>query len=108
MKFIVRKTVTFAVDTASEHARIKRAFRSDPVTQKKLNEFMDLIEARNWEKALTELAGTWWQGRDDKMECPRMEFIGMIKHTSPYIDHWLTYADLAEDMYAHPEVYTID
>ena len=78
MRLLITKTFAGVVDTAKERARIREAFRGDPVTRKKLTELMDAVEALDWKRAERLLLSKWWQGRDRRQGCPRVEFIGLL------------------------------
>ena len=111
MKMTIEKTAQLTIDTQAERERIKKCFRNDKETRDHLNAFMDLVEACKWEEALKELDGDWWQGRDGRQECPRLEFIGMVckrdKSPSAFFDPWMTYIDLVVNMYEYPKNYKI-
>jgi hypothetical protein len=102
MRLMITKTCYGMVDTAIERKRISKAFRRDPETRKRLTKLMDAIEAGEWRKAERMLTGRWWSGRDKKMECPRIEFVGMLDLQNPAVpghpaagfDSWANYADL--------------
>jgi len=94
MKLTIRKTAEVIIDTSIERRRIKKAFRDDPETKDKLNHLMDLVEACDWKGANNELKSKWWKGRDKRQECPRLEFVGLIAHNSPFFDPMASYADL--------------
>ncbi len=102
MKLLVTKTCQGVVDTDKERKRIKKAFRNDPETRQQLTLLMDAIEAGEWEKADKMLEGQWWNGRDKRQECPRLEFVGMLDMANPEQpghpahgwDHWAGYIDL--------------
>jgi hypothetical protein len=90
------------MDTESERQRIKKAFRNDPETRRRLTLLMDAIEAMDWEKANRMLSDKWWQGRDEKCECSRLEFVGMADfrnpkmagHSADGFDRWAEYGQL--------------
>lgn len=99
---VLRKTEILPFDTNMERKRIKKAFKDDPVTQKKLYELMDLVEKQDWQKAIKVLQSKWWMGRDKKYECSRYEFIGYLT------DNWeMGYLDLIINCYKHPDIYKI-
>jgi hypothetical protein len=83
MRFLITKTCQGIMDTESERQRIKKAFRNDPETRRRLTLLMDAIEAMDWEKANRMLSSKWWQGRDKKYECFRLEFVGMFELQNP-------------------------
>ena len=78
MKLLVTKTCKGILDTGRERKRITGAFNDRPATMKKLLELMDAIEAGNWPLARKLLESKWWQGRDEELECPRAEFVGLL------------------------------
>ena len=101
MKFLLSKSCQGVFDTATERQRIKEAFKNDKETRKRLLALIDAVEAGQWGKAAKMLAGKWWQGRDKKEECHRLEFCGMLNLMVPGqsklangFDHWADYADL--------------
>lgn len=83
MRFLVTKTCQGVMDTKDERNRIKKAFRRDPETRRHLMLLMDAIDAMDWVKANRMLSSKWWQGRDKKCECPRLEFVGMLQLQNP-------------------------
>ena len=103
MRLLITKTFQGVLDTERERQRIKKAFRRDPETRRHLTLFMDAIEDGDWKKANRMLSSKWWQGRNKKMECPRLEFVGMLDlqnpkmpgHPADGFDHWSGYQDLA-------------
>lgn len=110
MKITIEKTATMTIDTNSERKRISNAFRRDKITREKLYKLMDLIEACKWGKAAKELESKWWKGRDQKLECPRLEFVGLVEDingTSPFFSTWSTYADLVYSFINYPNNYKI-
>ena len=107
MKITIEKTAQITIDTSVERKRINKAFKDDKITRQKLHELMDLIENEQWEKAGQELEGSWWQGRDEKLECPRLEFVGMIHSDSPFFSSWITYEDLIANFYNYPKNYKV-
>jgi hypothetical protein len=106
MKITIQKSITFTVDTGKERKRIKLCFKNRPQTMKKLLKLMDLVEAEKWEAAEAELEGKWWSGRDAKLECPRLEFVGMLESGIDSFG-WDTYANLVWRMVRHPDEYTV-
>lgn len=102
MRLVITKTCRGVIDTQYERERIKKAFRRDPETRKRLTALMDAIEALDWPKAMKLLKDKWWRGRDERMECPRVEFVGLlhvqnpVKHGHPAFgfDQWASYLDL--------------
>jgi hypothetical protein len=100
MKFTLKKTCIGILDTAIERKRIAKAFKRDPEVRKQLTEFMDAIEAMDWKKAVKLLSSEWWKGRDEKEECPRTEFIGLLSFGKFLhgFDPTASYADLAFTM----------
>lgn len=107
MKITLRKTVECTFDTTVERKRIANAFKDQKDVQDKLYKLMDLVEREKWEEAYEELHGEWWDGRDTRQECPRLEFVGMLKHDSHFFDIWATYLDLILNMRDYPDVYKI-
>ena len=107
MKITLQKTGTMTFDTAIERKRISKAFKDRKDIKEKLNKLMDLIEQEKWTEALKELKSKWWQEHDDKDECPRLEYIGMIHHNSPFFNNRFTYIELVINMCDHPENYKI-
>jgi len=109
MKITIEKTARLTFDTALERKRIDKAFKKhkDKMVKQKLHELMDLIEMSKWEEALKELQSKWWQGYDEEDECPRFEYIGLIKHDSPFFNNWFSYMDLVIAMYQYPNVYKV-
>jgi len=105
MKMTIQKTSEFTIDTAKERKRINNAFVDRPLTQKKLLKLMDLVEQEKWKHALKELESKWWLGRDKDQECPRLEFVGLLK--SEGTNHWDSYIDLILRMNACPDVYKV-
>ena len=97
MKITFEKRDVFVVDTAKERRRIAKAFARDAETRKRLTRLMDCIEYDMWEEAVTELESDWWQGYDERQECPRCEFVGMLDIPG---SSWATYMDLVYAMYA--------
>ena len=59
-------------------------------------------------KYAKELSGKWWQGRDKKFECPRLEFIGMVKHSSPFFSSWFSFIDLVFAFCNYPDNYKVE
>ena len=106
MRFLLTKTCEGVFDTGLERKRITNVFRRDPETRAKLLELMDAIETGRWQDAVDMLESEWWNGRDAKRECPRAEFIGMVKlesrtcpgHPAYGFDYWATYAHLVWKM----------
>ena len=102
MMLKITKTYQGLVDTDRERRRIKKAFRNDPTTRRKLTKLMDAIESQNWKLANKLLNDKWWQGRDRKLECPRAEFIGLFdamdvknpKSLAVGFDPFCSYSDL--------------
>lgn len=109
MKMTIQKTVLLQFDTDVERTRINNVFKSkgDKKTKDYLLKLMDLIEGQKWDEALQELQGEWWDGRDEKRECPRLEFVGMLHHNSPFFDKWISYTDLVLSMVNHPKNYKV-
>lgn len=107
MNITIEKTAQLVIDTSIERKRITKAFRNDPVTQKNLNKFMDLVEACEWEKAGKELESKWWNGYDDKAGCPRFEFIGLIENRSRFFSNNASYIDLVYEMNMYPKNYRV-
>ena len=107
MKMTLQKIATITFDTSIERKRIAKAFRNRKDIRVKLDKLMDLIEQEKWEEALSELQSKWWSGRDDKDECPRLEYVGLIHHPSPHFSNWMSYIDLVINMCDSPEVYKI-
>jgi hypothetical protein len=105
MKMTIQKSYEFTVDTAKERRRIFDAFGDRPETLKKLMHLMDLIDAEKWEEAQKELDSKWWRGRDEDLECPRQEFIGLLDAEG--IDPWTSYSDLIWRMHSRPEIYKV-
>jgi hypothetical protein len=85
-------------DTNSERDRIKAAFsdHKDPMVKQKLLELIDMVEKTEWQKAYEELTlnNGWWQGYDDEDECPRLEYVGTVKHNSLFLNRHTTYYEL--------------
>lgn len=106
MKLLLTKIAQGVIDTDRERRRIEKAFKKDPETRKRLNLLMDAIEAGHWKKADKMLSSRWWQGRDSKMECPRLEFVGMLDlqnpemlgHPADGFNCWASYRDLVWQM----------
>ena len=109
MKMIIQKTACLEIDTDIEKARINKAFKSkkDEENREHLLKLMDLIEEQKWEEAVKELKEEWWDGRDEKRECPRLEFIGCVHHDSPFFDRWISYTDLVLTMVNFPNNYKV-
>lgn len=107
MKITIEKTAQLTIDTALERKRINKAFKDDKETRQHLHELMDLVENYEWEKACKQLEGKWWQGRDEKQECPRLEFVGMIVTDSPFFSSWMTYIDLIANFQHYPKNYKV-
>lgn len=107
MKLLFEKKVSITIDTDVERKRIAKAFKNNKETRDKLNQLMDLIEAGKWKDAEKELDGDWWQGYDERLECPRLEFVGMIKHDSLHLNRWFNYMDLILLVAEYPEVYKV-
>ena len=107
MKLVIQKSFEFVVNTAYERARIEKAFKKDNVTRGKLTLLMDLIEAGFWQGAKAELEGEWWNGRDKRLECPRLEFIGLVKCNHPHIDRWMSYRELVYAIDDSPDMYKL-
>ncbi|MFA5312752.1 MAG: hypothetical protein WC375_05435 [Methanomassiliicoccales archaeon] len=82
MIFKITKTCIGTIDTSIERKRILKAFKNDPETKEELTKLMDAIESQNWELAEKLLNSKWWQGQDEKRECPRYEFIGFLNVTN--------------------------
>lgn len=78
MKFRLMKTCVGEFDTDRERRRIRQAFKDRPAVQKRLHKLMDAIEAQDWVGASEQLCSKWWSGRDESLECPRLEFIGLL------------------------------
>ena len=74
-------------------------------TQKKLLKLMDLVEKQKWDEAEAELNSKWWRGRDKNLECPRLEFVGLLN--SEGADNWDSYINLIWKMNNNPDVYTV-
>ena len=97
MKITIEKKALLTIDTSIERKRINKAWGKNTETRTKLNRFMDFVEKCDWERAGKELESKWWKGRDKKLECDRMEFIGFLADglkPSPYFDRNATYSDL--------------
>lgn len=107
MKLTIEKRFEFVVDTSTERKRIAKAFRNDKETRDRLTLLMDLIEGGCWKEAKAELESEWWDGRDAKQECPRMEFIGMLDCDSPFIDRWTSYGTLVYSMAELSQTYKL-
>jgi len=107
MQLVIQKSFEFVVNTASERARIKKAFKNDKVTRSKLTLLMVLIETGCWQSAKEELEGKWWNGRDKRLECPRLEFIGLVNCNHPHIDPWISYRELVYAMADSPDIYKL-
>lgn len=107
MKITIEKTAQATIDTSQERKRINKCFKKDEITRQKLHQLIDLVENEEWEKAVTELEGEWWQGRDEEYECPRLEFIGMLEVRSPFFSPCITYVDLIANFYRYPKNYKI-
>ena len=109
MKFKFEKHAELIIDTSIERRRIDKAFskKKDQEIKIKLHELMDLVENCKWAEALKTIESEWWQGRDKEMECPRLEFIGLIKHTSWFFDNHMDYIDLILNMNDYPDVYKV-
>ena len=108
MKLKLTKTATLEFDTAIERKRIAKAFKHDKETREKLYEIMDLVEKQEWSKALGLLQGKWWKGYDKKLECSRLEFVGMICHNSPFFENHISYIDIITNCLWHSEVYKVE
>ena len=108
MKMSITKNATLEFDTAVERKSINKSFRGKHYveTRQKLLKLMDLIESQQWKKAAKELDGKWWSGRDEKMECPRLEFVGTIRNMSPFFSSWMSYADVVFAMAMYPDNYS--
>jgi len=107
MKMVIQKSFAYEVDTGKERQRINRSFKRNKTIQKKLLKLMDLVEQQKWAEAEAELDSKWWCGRDKELECPRLEFIGMLHSESPEADSWDTYIQLICRMNRHPEIYKV-
>jgi len=107
MKLTIEKRFEFVVDTSTERERIKKAFKNKKETQAKLNMLMDYVEAGDWQKAKAELNSEWWDGYDSKDECPRLEYIGIIKTDCPFIDRWTSWGTLILSMAELPQYYKL-
>ena len=111
MKLILTKVCQGVIDTEHERQRIKEAFKGESEIRRRLTLLMDAIEAQDWKKAREMLGNKWWNGRDRKRECPRVEFIGMLNMMNPKrrghpangFDVWASYGDLADRMARKPE-----
>ena len=68
---------------------------------------MDAIDANNWKLADKMLEGKWWQGYDDKIGCPRLEFVGHLFRDPIGIPEGFSrnssYADLVNWMANRPQ-----
>lgn len=112
MKLIIEKTCRSVIDTSRERARIKKAFRNEKTIRDKLSFLIDVIEARDWERAGKIIEGRWWQGYDHKAGCPRCEYIGLLynfdcKEDSPAFSHSASYIDLVWFMLNKPKDYSV-
>jgi hypothetical protein len=105
MKMTIQKCFTVTIDTSKERKRIERCFnvKGRRRIYMKLMYLMDLIESEKWKEAERELASDWWQGRDRKDECPRLEYIGMYRTESD----WDNYISLIIRMANYPDVYKV-
>ena len=105
MRLTIQKSYVFVVDTAKERKRINEAFAG--TTKKKLLKLMDLVEAQKWKEAEAELDSKWWHGRDEELECSRLEFIGLLNAKGAC--SWDSYINLIWTMnnYNYPDVYTV-
>lgn len=79
MKILLTKVYHAEFDTNSERLRIKKEFRHDHEIRRRLTLLMDAVEKLQWKKARRMLNNNWWKGRDEKMECRRTEFIGLLE-----------------------------
>ena len=105
MKLHITKKCEGIIDTNRERKRIEAAFKDDPATRKQLTKVMDAIEALDWNLAAKLLSSKWWQGRDKRQECPRLEFVGMVhikkmdgSEPAEGFDIWSTYDSLVLSM----------
>jgi hypothetical protein len=105
MKMTIQRTASLDLDISEERKRIDKCFkgRSDNSLNNNLHHLMDLIEKQEWNKAKEEIEGEWWCGYDTDRECPRLEYIGMVKPNSRFFDPWLTYIDVVYMMADNPE-----
>ena len=103
MKMTIQKTYKFTIDTAAERKRINKCFEDRKEIRDKLLQLMDLVEAEKWEEAERTLNDEWWNGRDEDLECPRVEFIGLLNAEGS----WDTYANLIWRMVRCPERYKV-
>ena len=65
---------------------------------------MDLIESQQWKKAYKVLDSKWWNDYDEKDECARGEYIGLVEKRGGL---WFTYADLIIAMVYSPDKYKV-
>ena len=107
MKLTIQKSFEFVVDTSLERKRIEKAFKTDKDTRDHLILLMDLIEGGCWKEAKAELEGKWWDGYDKELECPRVEFIGMLRCTSEHVNTMASYVDLIYAMVDCPHIYKL-
>jgi len=106
----IQKTFTTEIDTDRERTHIKKAFRDNPTAKKNLLKLMDLIEAEKWDDADKLLMGKWFRGNDEKLECSRREFVGMLYRTANVpdgFDAWATYIDLVNAFIFHKDNYRV-
>jgi len=107
-KMTIQKTCTAVIDIEKERKRINEAFSDRPQTRNHLNKLMDFIEAQAWDKAYKELESKWWEGRDAKLECPRLEFVGLLDFLeNEGFDHLTGYADLVWAFARMPHRYKV-
>jgi len=106
MKMTIQKCSEFTIDTGKERKRINKAFKRNKTIQKKLLKLMDLIEGEKWQAAEEFLDSKWWAGRDKEMECPRLEFVGLLNGEGD-VDHWDSYIQLVWKMNNHSGIYTV-
>lgn len=111
MKMLLTKVCLGVINTDRERLRIKKAFRNEPETRRRLTLLMDAIDAGQWKKARRMLDSKWWHGRDRKRECPRLEFVGRLDLTNPNklghlasgFENWVGYAHLVYVMSCRQE-----
>jgi hypothetical protein len=102
------------LDIDAERIRINNVFKGKKYkeTKERLHALMDAIEDEKWQKAYDMLEGEWWNGRDEKLECPRVEFIGspaldMKNEDIGMFEMWASYADVVCYFVNHPKNYKI-
>ena len=109
MILTIEKKIEFRIDTGAERERINFVFKDhkDPEVLKRLNLLLDFVEKGEWKQAWEEITSPWWQEDDKEDEYSRLEYIGFLKHDSPYINHCMDYIELIRSFVEFPGVYKV-